>query len=228
MDVWRPEPPVDEESIWSRFVAWVKFVGPAKVVGTGAGVLIAGIIGWSLVRPSTPGAEATLGTLAPSATAVDAAAVAIDPKGTIGGRIMVHVAGSVRVPGVYEVAAGSRVIDAVTAAGGPLVRAAVDAVNLAAPIVDGEKIYLPAVGEIVTASMGGTSTAAGSASTALVNVNTATADQLDTLPGIGPSTAAAIIARRDEVGRFNGPDDLLAVPGIGPAKVDAIRGLITF
>lgn len=64
--------------------------------------------------------------------------------------------------------------------------------------------------------------------TAVVDVNTATADQLDALPGIGPSTAAAIVARRDEIGRFVGYDDLLSVPGIGPAKVDALRGLISF
>jgi competence protein ComEA len=100
---------------------------------------------------------------------------------------------------------------------------------LAAPVTDGERIYLPAVGEVVDpVAMSSGADASSSSSTALVNVNTATAEQLDTLPGVGPSTAAAIIARRDEIGRFVSEDDLLSVPGIGPAKVDALRGLLAF
>lgn len=226
MDVWRPEPPDDDESLWSRFVAWVKFVGPVKVAATTVGVIVAAAIGWMLVRPSPPGAEAALGTLAPSPSTADA------PTSTVGTGepILVHVAGSVRSPGVYRVDDGARVVDVVTAAGGPLERAAVDAVNLAAPVTDGERIYLPAVGEVVestSGSLGGTS-AGSTTSAAVVDVNSATAEQLDSLPGVGPSTAAAIIARRDEIGRFVGIDDLLSVPGIGPAKVDALRGLISF
>ena len=62
MDVWRPEPPADEESLWSRATAWVRFVGPAKVAASAVGIVVVGMIGWMLVRPSTPGAEATLGT----------------------------------------------------------------------------------------------------------------------------------------------------------------------
>lgn len=226
MDVWRPEPPDDDESLWSRFVAWVKFVGPLKVVATALGVVVAGAIGWMLVRPGPPGAEVALGTLAPSSTAVDASTSTV----ATGSPILVHVAGSVRSPGVYEVVGGARVVDAVTAAGGPLERAAIDAVNLAAPVTDGQRIYLPAVGEVVessTDSLGGQSPNS-STSTAVVDINSATAEQLDSLPGVGPSTAAAIIARRDEIGRFVGIDDLLSVPGIGPAKVDALRGLISF
>lgn len=226
MDMWRPEPPVDEESIWSRFVAWVRFVGPVKVVASVVGIVIAGAIGWMLVRPSQPGAEATLGTLAPSSVGDSAP---IDGPPPNGSRVLVHVAGSVRTPGVYEVELGARVVDAVAAAGGPLPRAATDAVNLAAPVTDGERVYLPAVGEVidpVTGVQG--STANDSSGVSVVDINTATAEQLDALPGIGPSTAAAIIARRDEIGRFVGYDDLLSVPGIGPAKVDALRGLIAF
>lgn len=226
MDRWRPEPPADEESIWSRVVSWVKFVGPLKVAASAFGIVVAGAIGWMLVRPSQPGAEATLGTLAPSTAVQTGASDSSPPPGS---RVTVHVAGAVRSPGVYEVDLGARVVDAMTAAGGPLPRAAIDVVNLAAPVTDGERIYLPAVGEVVDpVAMSSGADASSSSSTALVNVNTATAEQLDTLPGVGPSTAAAIIARRDEIGRFVSEDDLLSVPGIGPAKVDALRGLLAF
>ncbi|MEY3680845.1 MAG: hypothetical protein RL547_1458 [Actinomycetota bacterium] len=226
MDVWRPEPPNDDESPWSRLVAWIRFVGPTKVVASVAGVIVAAIVGWALIRPSSPGAEAALGTLAPSSTSsAELVPTTLAPDAPI----IVHVAGSVKAPGVYRLRLGDRVVDAVTAAGGALPRAATDAVNLAAPVTDGERVYVPAIGEVVTATAVATSgSVVAGTTTAVVDVNTATADQLDALPGIGPSTAAAIVARRDEIGRFVGYDDLLSVPGIGPAKVDALRGLISF
>lgn len=225
MDMWRPEPPADEESIRSRLIAWVKFVGPVKVAATAVGVVVAAAIGWMLVRPSQPGAEATLGTLAP----VTVAPVASPSTMPSGSTVLVHVAGAVRTPGVHELALGARIVDAVSAAGGPLPRAAVDTVNLAAPVTDGERIYVPAVGEVVDPGVAAVGVpSAGGSSAAPVNINSATAEQLDALPGVGPSTAAAIIARRDEIGRFVGYDDLLSVPGIGPSKVDALRGLIAF
>lgn len=226
MDVWRPEPPNEDESPWSRLVAWIRFVGPTKVVASVAGVIVAAIVGWALIRPSSPGAEAALGTLAPSSTSsAELVPTTLPPDSPI----IVHVAGSVQAPGVYRLRLGDRVVDAVTAAGGALPRAATDAVNLAAPVTDGERVYVPAIGEVVTAPSVATSgSVVAGTTTAVVDVNTATADQLDALPGIGPSTAAAIVARRDEIGRFVGYDDLLSVPGIGPAKVDALRGLISF
>lgn len=226
MENWRPQVSVDDESPWTRVVSWVKFVGPTRIVVSAVGVVVAAVIGWTLLRPSTPGAEATLGTLAPSSTTLDGSGSDSTSRSVVDAArdVVVHVAGSVVRPGVYELPVGSRFVDAVTAAGGPLTRAATDAVNLAAVLVDGERVYLPAVGERVEISQ-----PAGAVSTStVIDINSATAEQLDGLPGIGPSTAAAIVARRDEIGRFMNEDDLLTVPGIGPAKVAALRGLVDF
>ncbi len=224
MDDWRPQATIDDETPWSRFVSWVKFVGLAKVAASVIGVVVAAAIGWALLRPSEPGADATLGTLAPSSS------VGAEPGSSTGDEVstevtlVVHVAGSVAVPGVYELASGARVIDAVSAAGGALARAATDAMNLASRLEDGQRVYLPAVGEVTIESPD----LVGESSSGLIDLNRATAGQLDELPGVGPSTAAAIVAYRDEIGRFVGEEDLLRIPGIGPAKVAAWRGLIAF
>ena len=138
-----------------------------------------------------------------------------------------HVAGAVNAPGVYQLATGSRVIDAVQVAGGFAVDANPDAVNLAALLADSERIYVPALGElmapVVTAGNG-----VGTASEVWpININSATAERLVDLPGVGPATAAAIIAYRDQHGPFASVDQLADVRGIGPAKLDAIRALVT-
>ena len=138
---------------------------------------------------------------------------------------MVHGAGAVVSSGGYRLPPGRRVIDAVQVAGGLAGDALPDAVNLAALLTDGERVYVPAVGESVPSLVvgpPGTTVPAGP-----VNLNTATADDLDSLPGIGPATAAAIIAHRDQHGPFATVDDLADVRGIGPAKVEALRGLVT-
>ena len=138
--------------------------------------------------------------------------------------VTVHVVGEVRRPGVYELAGGSRVVDAVTAAGGALGAADQAAVNMARVVADGEQIAIPRQGE------GGPATAAapGAASKpGKIDLNTATEAQLDTLPGVGPSTAAKIVSDRTENGPFRTVDDLMRVPGIGPAKLDALKDLVT-
>jgi competence protein ComEA len=118
------------------------------------------------------------------------------------------------------------VVDAVQAAGGVAAGSNPDAINLAAPLTDGERVYVPLVGEVapvvVSGSPGGIATPSGP-----VNLNRATADELDTLPGVGPATAAAILAYRDEHGPFASVEDLGEVSGIGPAKIEALRGLVT-
>ena len=134
------------------------------------------------------------------------------------------VAGAVMHGGVYRLPSGSRVTDAVRAAGGLGTSANVDVVNLAAVLTDGQRVYIPRVGAPapVDVPVVAPTTPAGP-----VNLNTATVDQLDRLPGVGPSTAAAIISHRQQYGPYGSVADLAAVKGIGPAKVAALRGLVT-
>lgn len=143
------------------------------------------------------------------------------PRSTVGpASLLVHVAGAVARPGVYELAGDDRVLDAIGEAGGALPDADLDQLNLAAPLSDGVQIRVPAEGEILP-----TSSPANSV-TGPVDLNRASAIELETLPGVGPSTAAAIASWRDEHGPFVVVDDLLAVPGIGPAKLSAIIDLV--
>jgi competence protein ComEA len=134
-------------------------------------------------------------------------------------RLVVDVAGAVRRPGLYRLGTGTRVDDAVAAAGGGTARADLTAVNLAAPLSDGEQVVVPARGAAGAAS-------ASSGST-IVDLNSATAEQLDTLPGIGPSTAAKIIAYRQQHGAFHSLAELDAISGIGPSKLAELKGLVS-
>jgi competence protein ComEA len=136
-------------------------------------------------------------------------------------RLVVDVAGAVRRPGLYRLAPGARVDDALAAAGGATPRADLDAVNRAAPLADGEQIVVPARG--AAAAAGG---APGTAAGAPVDLNSATAEQLDTLPGIGPATAEKIVAYRQQHGAFHSLAELDAVSGIGPAKLEQLKGLV--
>lgn len=135
--------------------------------------------------------------------------------------IYVHILGQVVRPGLYALPDGARAVDAVAAAGGFTETADAGGVNLARFVSDGEQIVVPAIGETPT---GG---APGIGGDGRVNLNTADAAALDTLPGIGPATAQKILAWREQHGRFASVDDLLDVGGIGPAKLDAIRDLVT-
>jgi competence protein ComEA len=137
--------------------------------------------------------------------------------------LLVDVAGWVRRPGVYEFGAGARVIDAIEAAGGARPGAELRALNLAAPLVDGTQILVPKEGEPAVPGAVPSTAAAGG----LVNVNTATAAELETLPGIGEVTAQAIIDHRTEHGPFTSVDQLLDVTGIGDVTLENIRDLVT-
>lgn len=152
--------------------------------------------------------------------------------------VVVHVAGAVQSPGVYELAAGSRVNDGVAAAGGLRPDADLTAVNLAAPASDGSQIYIPVQGEIPPSSVmlveapGGAAGSVqgiepGTDAAGLVNINTASAEELQTLPKVGPVLAASIISWREQYGGFSSVDELDQVSGIGPATLEALRPLVT-
>lgn len=141
--------------------------------------------------------------------------------------VTIHVVGAVRRPGVYVLAGGSRAMDAVTAAGGLLGNADQAAVNLARVVADGEQIAVPVQGAGGGPPGAGGGGAAGGAAGAKVDLNAATAEQLDALPGVGPATAAKIVADRTANGPFRNVEDLLRVPGIGAKKLDVLKDLVT-
>lgn len=146
--------------------------------------------------------------------------------------VCVHVVGAVAHPGVYVLKGGSRGIDAVGAAGGLTRDASQDGVNLAARLEDGEQLVVPLKGADGAAGRPGGSTSARSPGGAAagkaqaVDINAADAAALDALPGVGPSTAAKIVADREANGRFATVDDLGRVPGIGPKKLEQLRDLV--
>ena len=134
---------------------------------------------------------------------------------------MVHVDGAVLKPGVYELSESARVSDAVSASGGLSDSADMTKVNLAAKVSDGQKIYVPKIGESDVKGVGVGD--AGSGSTGLININTASESQLDTLPGIGPVTAQKIIASRP----YSTPEELLTKKAVGQSVYEKIKDLVT-
>ena len=136
-----------------------------------------------------------------------------------GQRIVVHVDGAVAKPGVYELTDSARVSDAVSVSGGLSDSADTAKVNLAAKVTDGQKIYIPKVGEQSTGTLQST---AGDSVSGLVNINTASESQLDTLPGIGPVTAQKIIASRP----YSSPEELLTKKAVGQSVYEKIKDLV--
>jgi competence protein ComEA len=135
--------------------------------------------------------------------------------------LLVHVVGAVRRPGLYRLDADARVADAVRRAGGATRKADLTLVNLAAPVADGAQVVVP------SRQVAGADTAkASGAGSAPVHLNTATLEDLDALPGVGPATAQRILDYRQENGAFATVDELDAVPGIGPARLEQLRELV--
>jgi competence protein ComEA len=147
-----------------------------------------------------------------------------------GARVIVHVAGAVRRPGVYRMKAGARVAAAVRRAGGATRRADLSGLNLAAKVEDGRQVLVPPKAPAASAAApagGAATTGAAAPPAAPVNLNTATPAQLDELSGVGPATAQKIIAYREEHGGFGTVEELGEVPGIGDVRLAALRDLVT-
>lgn len=243
----QPLDPLDEllrgrsvEPPWDRWRAavlarWPWVVAAVVVGGIAAAVLL-------LRAPGTPAAislprattvpDAVAGATSGPVASVGGTTV-VAPTTAIGGAVVVHVAGAVHVPGLVTLSAGGRVADAVAAAGGLRPDADSDRLNLAAPVADGARVYVPIIGrpdpappQVVTPADPST-TPSEPSPTSPVDLNTATEGELDALPGVGPSTAAAILAYRTEHGRFASVDELQEVRGIGPAKFEALEALVT-
>ena len=159
----------------------------------------------------------------------DVAAAPLEPVAEAPARtaLVVHVVGEVRRPGLYRLRDGSRIADAVRRAGGARHGADLAALNLAAPLVDGVQVLVPS--QVVEAAMSpGTAAVGGGAPAApAVSLSSATVEELDELPGVGPITAQKIVDYRAEHGPFASVDDLDAVPGIGPTRIEQLRDLVT-
>jgi competence protein ComEA len=226
---------VDGESLWVRLRGLERRQQAGLAV---VAVLIVAAAAFWYVR-SLPGrvrVEATLSAAAPgkAGPAGATASPAPLPGGlSPGGVVVVDVAGWVRHPGVYEFHQGDRVIDAVRRAGGPRPGADLTSINLAALLTDAEQVVVGrtgAGGRGPVASDGGGPAGAGGSSSgsgSLINVNTATLDQLETLPGIGPALGQRIIDYRQAHGPFQSVDDLLNVSGIGDSRLADIRAMVT-
>ncbi|MEP2372653.1 MAG: ComEA family DNA-binding protein [Ilumatobacter sp.] len=233
--------PVATRSAPDRLRDWVDWFGLTRLVTSAVAVLVVCVGGWWLVRTPQAPPESSLPvaagdvaagsvTLPPPSTIERVPDSAPDPTDDVDGVVVVHVAGAVMVSGVFELDSGSRVADAIAQAGGPSPDADPGALNLAAPLVDGTRVYVPMVGEEVPVEdLPSVSPVdeVGSAPAGPIDVNRASASELESLPGVGPATAAAIITERDRNGPFVSFDDLERVPGIGPAKLSALDGLVT-
>lgn len=140
-------------------------------------------------------------------------------------KLLVHVVGAVRRPGLYRLADGARFADAVRAAGGTTPEAALEQVNLAAPVADGLQVVVP---RTVPDASGEPSVAGGAdaAPAGPLHLNLATLEQLDALPGVGPVTAKKILDYREQHGAFTSVEQLDAIPGIGPARIEQLRELV--
>lgn len=231
----------DWSSLVQRARYWVAFVGVRRLVTGVLSVFVALIVLWILMRPSDPPIEASLATASETLSST--------PSQTeVPTQVIVHVMGAVKRPGVYELASNARVVDAVRAAGGAVTGADLERINLAQKITDTEQVFVPtrqqrksaitvaprhrsSTSTVVPSVPGATPTSQApnteNAAGGKINLNSATAEQLDTLPGVGPSTAKAIISYRTKSGDFKKVADLMNVPGIGQAKFEAVRDLVT-
>lgn len=207
-----------------------------RTLAGGALMAVLALVGWWLLRPPPAPIELDLpvesSSAAGSGAASGASASTVGPVATattVAAEVVVHAAGAVVEPGLYRLAIGARIADLLAVAGGATPEADLDRLNLAAPVADGQRVYVLRRDEtaepVAVGGVGGAPPGASAVTTVPgpVDLNSATAAELDTLPGVGPSTASAIIAYRDEHGSFTAVDELLEVRGIGEAKLAELR-----
>jgi len=234
----------------SHFLKWY---GPARAFATAGSVAVVCLGAWWLLRAPAPPLENSIPLVSISSASSSSSVVGAVPNTSlmemntaVVREVVVHVAGAVNKPGVYRLKPTARVIDAVNAAGGVTASADTAAVNLALPLLDAEQVYIPihssqrphttvAVQRKIPATPSSPSFTTAVAivgatesttKSALININTATALELEALPSVGPSTAKAIVAFRTKNGPFGKAEDLLKVPGIGDGKLAAMKPFV--
>jgi competence protein ComEA len=226
-------------SVWQRVLARIPIrldPGRRAAVAVGLAVLVAAVVTglWllaerpravalSATEPAIPSAASPVGTSQPVASPSGVPPASASPSLAV-----VDVAGKVRRPGLYRLPAGSRVDDAVKAAGGPVAGVDLSSLNLAAKVVDGQQILVGSPGGIGAAPAAGAPDAAGGGGgSGPVNLNAATLDALESLPGVGPVLGQQILDWRTAHGSFTSVDQLNDVTGIGEVKFATLRPLVT-
>jgi len=229
LDPPRPAPPAQtwRDQLAAMIALWN--LTPARLAAGGAALGFAVVVAWRVLAPPAPPPEMQIPFAQP---AVDTTELATDPVATVGRpgepqEVVVDVAGAVLTPGVHHLETGARVVDAIDAAGGLAPDADPARINLAAVLVDGQQIYVARVGEAPPLAATANGPVSPGGPVPLVDLNTASATELEDLPGIGPATAEAIIDHRQRNGPFTSVDDLLDVRGIGDAKLEQLRDRVT-
>jgi competence protein ComEA len=187
-----------------------------RLLAAGVLCLVVAVLAVRHLDAHASAAPLAVAPIMPRSASSAASSARAAPSGAV-----VDVEGAVRRPGLVRLPKGSRVADAVARAGGMTAKASRAGVNLAAPVADGQQVLVPAAGAI------GSAADAGSPATGPISLSAATAEQLDTLPGIGPVTAQKIVQFRQQHGPFQSVDGLDAIPGIGPARISELQGLVT-
>jgi competence protein ComEA len=199
----------------------------SEIAAYAACAVLVVLLGWRVLRSdgeapkALPRAATTASASAPASGGGGATVSAAPARDT---RAVVHVVGAVHRPGVYRLAAGARVQDAIGRAGGATGGADLQAINLAAKVADGQQVVVPRRAPAGRAAAPAATTTAPSAP---LSLNSATAEQLDTLDGVGPATAQKILEYRTAHGGFSSVDDLAQIPGIGPKKLESLRAQVT-
>ena len=226
-----------------RLTDLIRWIGFSRILASAFGVIVMVVGVWWVARVPPPPPESSI-QFASSTIAVGLVAPGLGnvaSPASAAARITIYVSGEVVKPGVYVLLPTARIIDALQAAGGATSAADLVVVNLAAPLVDAAQVFIPRIGSTPRVKLprpraginlptagstvigGGSGSESGSAVSGIVDLNSASLSDLDSLPGVGPSTAQAIIDYRVANGPYASVDDLLKVRGIGPSKLAAMR-----